>query len=75
MNYSQHVSQPNIIIHTYSPRATGETEARSEWKEVKNIPSSFAERVALLDKLATIHKQVWLKTAEVWGRARVFVLK
>lgn len=75
MNYSKAINASNVKITTYSPRAYGEQESRSQYKEVKNIPFAFSERVALIEKLASENKEVIVKTATRGGHARIFIVK
>lgn len=68
-------TESNITVRTYSPRASGETEANSEWKEVEYsqfVTFTPAQRAEFVQALAARHSQVWLRTA-VYGRARIFV--
>ena len=67
--------ESNVTVRGFSPRASGETEAKSEWKEIEYarfLALTPAERAEFVRSLATQHKQVWLRTA-VYGRARIFV--
>ena len=67
--------ESNVTVRGYSPRASGETESNSEWKEVEYarfLPLSPAQRAEFVRSLATQHKQVWLRKA-VYGRASIFV--
>ena len=73
MNYKKMLANDNVQISDVSPRGSGETEARSGWIEIKNLPFSFEERVTLIKRLGVEHKRVWLKTATGWGKARLFV--
>lgn len=73
MNYrtaTQNLS--NVTIADYSPRRDGETEARSEWKEVKDLPFGYQERIALLNKLAAEKSEVHMRPATTYGRARIW---
>lgn len=68
----------NVEIMVHSPRAVGETEARSNWLEVNyyNFAGMTVKgRAEFVRSLAKKHKQVVLKTATAGGRARIFVSK
>jgi undecaprenyl pyrophosphate synthase len=73
--YNKALSHLNnvTISNRFSPRQSGEIEARSNWKEIKSLPASLAERIALVEKLSVENAEVHLKTATTYGRARLFV--
>lgn len=74
MNYKKAFQNlNNVKVSNYSPRESGETEARSEWKEVKLNYVDYATRVALIKELASKHQQVHLRTATLGHRARLYV--
>lgn len=73
MNYrkaTQNLS--NVKIADWSPRKDGETEARSDWKEVKDLPGAYQDRLALLKKLAAEKSEVHMRPATTYGRARIW---
>lgn len=75
MNYKRDLSHlNNVILGVRSPRYSGETENRSEWKEYKSeIVFDYKARVALIEKLAQENKEVFVKTATLGGHIRIFV--
>lgn len=65
----------NAKIKSVSPRWHGEKEANSNWVEIKDIPSTFADRVELIKSLASKHTFVIIRPATYGGKTRIFVTR
>lgn len=75
MNYRKSLIKENIEVQSYLVRNPGEREDYSIWKEVHFhfIPSTYEERIEYINMLAEANERVFVKTATVGGRMRIFV--
>ena len=75
MNYSEDTKfYGNVTVQSYSPRADGEHEARSEWKEVKELYQlSYHERLTLIGNLGRDNSQVVVRPATYGGKMRIWI--
>jgi hypothetical protein len=82
MNYRREFQKDDTVnVSIYSPRWPGETEARSDWKEVKVFNETaitdmtYQERVETIKLLLRSGFIVWIKTATRGGRMRIYIKK
>ncbi len=63
----------NMEVRDYLPRSQGRQEKYSLWKELELKGGNMEERADYVRYLSKFFARVWLKTATVGGRARLFV--
>lgn len=74
MNYktaTQHLS--NVTIQSYSPRAIGEQEKNSEWKDAFPLSTEYKQRVQLIEHVSKFSQAVVVRPATYGGRMRIWV--